>query len=158
MEPIRVCVVAAFEPLRRGLAGSLRSSADMTVVGEASSLEQLIGSETFRDADVVVMDAATGEDVPARDAYARINEWLPALRILFLGSRDAGRSIDADDLPLYMRLNTVGFLVKDGPTARLLDAVRLIAGGAFVCETDVIRHILTRLTHWATEGEDTRGG
>jgi DNA-binding NarL/FixJ family response regulator len=35
--------------------------------------------------------------------------------------------------------------------------VRLVASGTFVCETDLIRHILTRLTQWASYSADDAG-
>ena len=57
-----------------------------------------------------------------------------------------------------MRLNTVGFVLKDGPISRLEDAIRLLAAGTFVCETELIRHILTRLSQWATYSDEARNG
>ena len=59
-----------------------------------------------------------------------------------------------------MRLHTVGFLLKDGSTSRLIEAIRLVAQGTFVCETELIRHILTRLTQWASYSaeEPSRNG
>ncbi len=50
-------------------------------------------------------------------------------------------------------------LLKDGSTDRLIEAIRLIAAGTFVCEMDVIRHILTRLSQWASynEQQDSMG-
>ena len=50
----------------------------------------------------------------------------------------------------YMQLNTVGFILREGPTTRLINAVRLVANGTFVCETEVIKSILVRLMHWAS--------
>ena len=154
---IKVCVVAPFEPLRTGLAGTIGASEGVEVVAEAESLSDLPGHTVFREADVLVIDAdamlGTG-----RTTYAQLNEWLPELKVLFLGSRDDARNLTPDDLPAYMRLNTVGFLLKDGPVSRLVEAVRLVAAGTFVCETEMIRHILTRLSQWATYTEDSRNG
>jgi len=79
-----------------------------------------------------------------------LNEWLPAFKVLFLGNHEDARVISPDDLPLYMRLEATGFLLRDGTTARLLQAIRLIAAGTFVCETTVIKRIITRLSHWAS--------
>jgi DNA-binding NarL/FixJ family response regulator len=57
-----------------------------------------------------------------------------------------------------MRLETVGFIFKDGPASRLLEAIRLVNASTFVCETEVIRHILTRLSQWATYSEEGHNG
>jgi DNA-binding NarL/FixJ family response regulator len=155
---IKVCVVAAFEPLRLGLVGTIASVPDMEIVGEASSLPELITKSAFREAEVIVVDSDIVQGV-GRATYTQINEWLPSLKVLFLGTREDARSLSPDDIPSYMRLNTVGFMMKDGPTARLLDGIRLVASGTFVCETELIRHVLTRLTQWATyNGDEGRNG
>lgn len=146
---IRVCVVAGFEPLRMGLAKTLGSAPDMEIVGEATSLGDLVMHPGARDADVFVVDvdALAGA---AQGQVSQLNEWLPALKVLFLGNQEDARVISPDDLPLYMQLNTVGFILREGPTGRLINAVRLVANGTFVCETEVIKRILVRLMHWAS--------
>ena len=158
MSTIKVCVVAAFEPLRLGLVGTIGSVPDMEIIGEGSSLAEVITRSAFREADVLVVDSDVVAGV-GRTSYAQINEWLPALKVLFLGSREDARNLSPDDIPAYMRLNTVGFLMKDGPTSRLLEGIRLVASETFVCETELIRHVLTRLTQWASYGpEESRNG
>ena len=52
---------------------------------------------------------------------------------------------------------TVGLIYKTGGTERLLDATRVIAGGGFVCETEVIRRILTKLIDWTKDPTATNG-
>src|SRR3989454_851393 len=154
---IRVCVIAPFEPLRMGLVAAIGNAEGLKVIAEANSLSEVPGRTLFREADVIVVDsdAMLG---PGRMTYAQMDELLPTLKVLFLGSRDDARNVTPDDLPAYMRLNTVGFVLKDGPVSRLVEAVRLVAAGTFVCETEMIRHILTRLSQWATYTEDSRNG
>ena len=146
---IRVCIVAGFEPLRLGLVKTLGGAPDVEIVGETTNLGDLIIDPVLRDANVFVVDAdALGGT--AQGTVAQLNEWLPALNVLFLGNQEDARVISPDDLPGYMRLNTVGFLFRDGPTTRLIEAVRLVAQGVFVCEADVIKRILVRLMQWAS--------
>jgi DNA-binding NarL/FixJ family response regulator len=157
----RVCVVAPFEPLRAGLVSTLEETPDIEVLAATSTLGELVAMRGFKDADVTVIDSqALGGAGAEAAAYSQINEWLPALRILFIGTPEDTRNIRPEHIPAYMRLHTVGFLLKDGPTSRLVDAVRLVASGTFVCETDLIRHILTRLTQWASYSaeEPSRNG
>jgi DNA-binding NarL/FixJ family response regulator len=153
---IRVCVIAAFEPLRLGLVKTLASAPDLEIVGEATALSDLATNPNIRDADVFVVDV----DVLARGtggtAISNLNEWLPALKVLFLGNQEDARVISPDDLPLYMKLNTVGFLFREGSTLRLVQAVRLISQGTFVCEADVIKGILVRLMQWASMADTTQ--
>ena len=156
MEPIKVCIVAPFEPLRLGLVGTIGKVEDLKVVAEVSGLSDLVSKAAFRDADVILVDSDALQGA-GRDTYAQINEWLPALKVLFLGTREDAYNLSPDDIPAYMRLNTVGFILKDGPTERLLNAMRLVASGTFVCETELIRRVLIRLTHWASYDDESRG-
>ena len=152
---IRVCVIAGFEPLRLGLVKTLGSAPDIEVIGEAHALGDLVTNPNIREADVFVVDV----DVMVGGGQiggGQLNEWLPALKVLFLGNHEDARVISPDDLPVYMRLNTVGFILREGPTNRLIHAVRLVAQGTFVCETEVIKRILVRLMHWASYTDTTQ--
>jgi len=154
---IKLCVIAPYEPLRLGLCKLIDESEDLEMVAEASTLAELPGMGALREADVMVLDsdALLGA---GRVTYDRLDEWLPKLKVLFLGSRDDARALSPEDLPAYMQLNTVGFMLKDGPTSRLVDGIRLIASGTFVCEMELIRHILTRLSHWAMVTDEHTNG
>lgn len=155
----KVCVIVPFEPLRIGLVAELSSAPDIHVIADCQSLSEIITKAAFREADVLVVDsqAVLADNLAV---YTQMNEWLPALKVLFLGTQEDARNLRAEDIPVYMRLHTIGFMLKDGPTSRIIDGVRLVASGTFVCETELIRHILTRLTQWASySAEDsTRNG
>jgi DNA-binding NarL/FixJ family response regulator len=152
---IKVCIVAPFEPLRLGLIGTIGAAPDMEIVGHTGGLGELITMSALREADVlVVCSEALGGEGAGAPSYTLMNDWLPNLKVLFLGTRDDARNISPDQIPAYMQLNTVGFLLKDGPTSRLVEGIRLVASGTFVCETELIRHILTRLTQWASYSAD----
>jgi DNA-binding NarL/FixJ family response regulator len=155
----KVCVVVPFEPLRIGLVAELSTAPDIRVIGEFRDLSEIVGKPVFREADVMVIDsrAVLADNLAV---YSQIDEWLPTLKVLFLGTQEDARAIRAEDIPTYMKLHTVGFMLKDGPTTRIIDGVRLVASGTFVCETELIRHILTRLTHWASYSaeEPSRNG
>jgi DNA-binding NarL/FixJ family response regulator len=145
----KVCIVVPFEPLRIGLTAELSSAPDLRVIADCQTLSEIIPKAAFREADVLVVDSqAVLSDSLA--VYSQIYEYLPAMKVLFLGTREDYKSIRAEDIPVYMRLHTIGFMLKDGPTSRIIDGVRLVASGTFVCETELIRHILTRLTQWAS--------
>lgn len=157
MSEIKICIVAPFEPLRMGLVQAINDQPDMTVIGETDDLTGLVDMpQAFMEADVLVIDtlAVLGT---RRPTYDKINEWVPALKVLFMGTDEEARSITPEDLPAYMRLNTLGFLMKDGPMGRMFDAIRLINAGTFVCETSLIRHILVRLSQAAAYNAEGDG-
>ena len=153
---IRVCVIAAFEPLRLGLVKTLATAPDIEIVGEATALGDLITNANMREADVFVVDADVLAGGGGGATIGGLNEWRPALKVLFLGNQEDARVISPDDLPMYMRLNTVGFLLREGSTSRLVQAVRLVSQGTFVCEAEVIKRILVRLMEWASITDTTQ--
>jgi len=153
MSTIKVCVVAPFEPLRVGLVQAIQEAPDLEIAGEAHDLTDLVTMAGFREADVLLVDSIAVMGT-RRATYDKIDEWLPLLKVLFLGTQEDTRSISPEDIPAYMRLHTVGFLMKDGPTSRMVEAIRLVNSGTFVCETELIRHILVRLSQAATYTPD----
>ncbi len=148
-DAIRVYIVADFEPLRIGLADIISSGDSLRLVGQASSLEEMAADQGYRRADVLVVDMHTLNKANRDAMYQRLQEWVPDIKALFLGSAAEGAEITFETIPQAVHLHTFGFILKDGPADRLLRAIRLVASGAFVCETDVIKRILTRLTQWA---------
>ncbi len=155
-DKIKIYVVADFEPLRVGLSDTVANAPDMEVIGEASSLEAMACSEGYRRADVLAIDMQAVNQTSIPDIYNKLGEWFPALRVLFLGSHQDAQQISFDAIPMLMRLDTIGFLIKDGPADRLVQTIRLVASGQFVCESDVIKRILTRLTQWASYNPNGR--
>lgn len=156
-DTVKVYIVVDFEPLRAGLVPAISSAPDIEVVGSVASLDEMARDGGFREADVLLVDAAamTRADMP--QVQKRIAEWLPALRVLFLGTPEDARDLNPDDIPTYMSIGTIGFLYKAGDTTRLQEAIRLVSSGGFVCEADLIKRILTRLSQWASlPGDDTR--
>ena len=150
---MKVCVVAAYEPLRSGLARDIETAPDMDVIGIEPGLAELLDDTAISEADVIVVDVdALNRASPS--TLSRLSEWWSTLNVLFLGSREQARTINPADLPAYVNLNTVGFLLREGPTSRLLDVIRVVGAGSFVCESRVMRHILTRLSQWARDPDE----
>ena len=119
-ELLRVYVVAMFEPLHAGLASAISEAADMKLAGAASSLDEMASDDAYREADVIVMDvqAINRSQVPL--FYQRIGEWMPSMKMLFLGTELDARAISPDDIPTYMGLHTIGFIQMEGSVDRLL--------------------------------------
>jgi DNA-binding NarL/FixJ family response regulator len=149
-ESVRVCIVAEFEPLRAGLREAVAGAARMEVVEAHSSMTELLASGAYRSADVLVIDVDALGQANVEATYARLSEWLPALRVLFLGSAQDGRSITFEAIPMLMALESVGFIHKEGANDRVVSAISMIASGASVAEASVLKRILTRLSEGAS--------
>src|ERR1700674_3513092 len=99
----RVCVVVPFEPLRIGLVAELRTTPDIQVIGEFHDLSEILGKPAFREADVLILDsqAVLADNLAV---YSKIDEWLPTLKVLFLGTAEDARAIRPEHIPVYMKL------------------------------------------------------
>jgi DNA-binding NarL/FixJ family response regulator len=151
MSETRVYLVADFEPLRVGLTRLIEAQPDLKLLGATRTMEEMASDDRFKEAHVIVIDADSFNRADLPTVYRKIGEWIPGLQLLFIGTESDARALHAEDIPMYMGLKAVGFVIKGGDGERLLQAIRLVGAGAFVCEMGVIRHILTRLTHWANE-------
>jgi DNA-binding NarL/FixJ family response regulator len=152
---ISVYVIVDFEPLREGLIRSISNAPDMEVAGYAPTLETMLQDGAFPEANVLVVDMQTLNLSDRESIYRRLVEWVPAMKVLFLGSPQEAQGIDFESVPQAMSLHTIGLLLKNGSGERVMEAIRLIASGVFVCEAEVIRHMLTRLTQWASYEPET---
>lgn len=144
--PLSVHLVAQYEPLRMGLAHMIDRDPDLRVLSLSPTLTMMAGGDAFRDADVIVADVDSLDAEDAASLNARIGEWIPGMKMLFLGSEGDSQSVQPQHLPLLMSLGTLGFVQKSGSSERLGHAIKLVASGVFVCEIDVIRNILRGLT------------
>src|SRR2546428_80652 len=111
---LNVYVVAGFETLRRGITNLIERERSTNLVGEASSLEQMARDEGCLSADVLVIDADVVSRSGMSELYERLGEQISSLKMLFLGGRRDAGAIGFEDIPLLMRVETIGLIAQDG--------------------------------------------
>jgi DNA-binding NarL/FixJ family response regulator len=120
---IRVAIFDDLALFREGLRSLLEVHADIEVVGEASNGEEAIAVAKSLRPDVVLMDLR----MPVLDGIAatrRLCEPRASCRVIALTTFDDDESVfDA------LRAGAVGYLLKDVPSERLLEAIRAAARG-----------------------------
>ena len=122
-EPIRIAIVDDDPMVRTGLGLILGGDPGITIVAEAVDGEDALRVVGEHRPDVILMDIR----MPRRDGLSATEAILATPdppRILVL------TTFDADDPVLKaLRAGAAGFLLKDTPPARLVEAVRAVAAG-----------------------------
>ena len=136
-DPITVVIADDLQLLRAGFRVVLEAEPDITVVGEAGDGRTAVDIVLRRRPDVVLMDIRMPE----------LNGLEAAQRILSEpGSTTAVLMLTTFDLNEYvyeaLRIGASGFLLKDGPADRLLDAVRVAAGGDALLAPSITRRLI----------------
>ena len=149
---IRVLLAEDQAMVRGALSALLSLEEDIEVIAEVGRGDEVVLVARSVQPDVALLDIEMpgGGGLSAAQA---LHECLPSCRVVILTT--FGRS---GFLRRAMEGGAVGFLLKDAPADDLPDAIRLLAAGTFVCETELIRHILTRLSQWATYSDEARNG
>lgn len=148
-EPIRLAIVDDDPMVRAALGMMLGGNSGITVVGEASDGEEALTLVSDSGASVVLMDIR----MPVRDGLSATELLLkadPSLKVIVL------TTFDADDMVLRaLRLGAAGFMLKDTPPARLVEAVRSVAAGEPMLSPSVTAQLIAAVTD-TEEGSDDR--
>ncbi|MBZ5732948.1 response regulator transcription factor [Nocardioides sp. TRM66260-LWL] len=137
--PVRVLLVDDDPLVRSALGLMLGGRADLRVVGEAGDgLEALEAAERLTP-DVVLMDIRMPR-LDGLEATRRLQERGEAPHVIVL------TTFDADDQVVgALGAGADGFLLKDTPPARLVEAVLAVAAGEPMLSPSVTRTLIERL-------------
>ncbi|WP_307861970.1 response regulator transcription factor [Nocardioides sp. SYSU D00065] len=139
-QPIRLAVVDDDPMVRAALKMMLGGSSGITVVAEAEDGEEALRVVPTSGADVVLMDIR----MPVRDGLSATEELRrthPDLKVIVL------TTFDTDDMVLRaLRIGAAGFLLKDTPPARLVEAIRTVASGQPMLSPSVTAQLIAAVT------------
>jgi len=147
---IRVVIADDQELVRTGFRLILDLAPDMEVVGEAGDGETCTQAVAREKPDVVLMDVQM-PGVDGIEATRRIVASGSSTRVLVL------TTFDVDDYVVRaLRAGAAGFLLKDAPRERLLDAIRRVADGDAVLTSAVTRRLIERMLRGVPSAEPLR--
>ncbi|MGH2946793.1 MAG: response regulator [Solirubrobacteraceae bacterium] len=115
--PVRVLVADDHRLMREGTAALLRLDERIEVVGLAADGREAIALAERRRPDVALVDLVMPE-VGGIEACAALRQRLPGLEVLILTVSER-----EDDLYAALRVGAAGYLLKDMPPAKLVEAV-----------------------------------
>ncbi|MCZ9346510.1 response regulator transcription factor [Streptomyces sp. TRM76130] len=139
--PIRVFLLDDHEVVRRGVHDLLDDEPDITVVGEAATVEQALVRVPALRPQVAVLDVRLpdGDGVSlCRDLRSR----MPELACLMLTSFD-----DEEALLDSIMAGASGYVLKQIQGSDLVSAVRTVAAGRSLLDPSATARLMARLRH-----------
>jgi DNA-binding NarL/FixJ family response regulator len=140
MTAVRVLLVDDQTLFRAGLRTLLSTRPEIEVVGEAGNGEEALAIAAKARPDVVLMDLK----MPVLDGVAatrRLRVALPSCRVVAL------TTFEDDELVFeVLRAGAVGYLLKDAPIERLVEAMLAAARGESVLQPSVASKVIAELS------------
>jgi len=137
MTPIRLLIVDDQALFREGLRTLLSVQPGLEVVGEAGNGEEALRQAAALHPDVILMDL----QMPVMDgasATRQLKSRQPSAKVIVLTTFD-----DEENVFEGLRAGAVGYLLKDTPSARLVEAIRLAARGESFLEPSVAAKVVS---------------
>ena len=135
---IRVLLVDDDALVRAGLTMMLDGTNGIEVVGEAADGDQVPAAVDAHAPDVVLMDLR----MPRTDgitATRRLRARPRAPEVIVLTTFDADENVLGG-----LRAGASGFLLKDSPPARIVEAIRRVAAGDPILSPEITRRLMDR--------------
>ncbi|MCP2097162.1 MULTISPECIES: response regulator transcription factor [Actinosynnema] len=136
---IRLLLVDDDPLVRAGLAWMLGGTPGVEIVGEASDGAEALRAVREKRPDVVLMDIRMPNlDGLTATERLRRTEHPPEVIVL--------TTFDTDEhLLRALRVGAAGFLLKDTPPPRIVEAVRAVAAGEPMLSPSVVRQLIARV-------------
>jgi len=138
-KPLRILIVDDHIMLREGLVSLIKPQPDFEVVGEAGSVAEAIQLANDLKPDLVLMDFGL-PDGTGLDATKAILEVHPDTKIVFLTVHEAD-----DDLFAAIRYGAKGYLLKNVPVSKMLQALRGMGRGEAPLSREMTSRVLAEL-------------
>ena len=147
--PISVVLVDDDAMVRTALSMILGAAPEITVVGQAEDGRQALSVIAEHSPDVVLMDIRMPrlDGLSATDALVRSGS--PS-KVVVLTTFDAD-----DDVMRALQHGADGFLLKDTPPDRIVEAVRLVAAGQSILSPSVTAGVLASVRDARRAGDDS---
>jgi DNA-binding NarL/FixJ family response regulator len=130
---IKILIADDQAMVREGFGALLAAQPDMVVVGDAPDGETAVAKSRALDPDVVLMDIR----MPVLDGIEATRRLAGGPKVLIL------TTFDLDDYVYEaLRAGASGFLLKDAPSADLINAVRVVAAGDALLAPSVTRRLI----------------
>jgi DNA-binding NarL/FixJ family response regulator len=136
-EPVRVAVVEDLEQTRRGLAALIGGTPGYRVMGAFGSMEEALRRLDGEPPDVALLDIGL-PGMSGIEGVRRLKARHPGVQILML-------TVYADNDHVFEAIcaGACGYLLKDTPPTRLLEAIRELHEGGAPMSPEIARKTVT---------------
>ncbi|HET9421800.1 MAG TPA: response regulator transcription factor [Nocardioides sp.] len=142
---IRLVLVDDHPVVRAGLRALIDGQEDLSVVGEADSLETAVAVVEAQRPDVVLMDLSLGPTTPGgAEVTARLRALPYPPEVLVVTTYDT-----ESDILRVLDAGARGYLLKDAPPDELFAGIRATARGETVLAPTVAATLVRRTSHAA---------
>jgi DNA-binding NarL/FixJ family response regulator len=136
---LHVTIVEDDRTTREGLAALISGTSDQQCVGLYSSVEEALQAPDASRADVILLDIDL-PGVPGSQGVRLLRKRWPSTEVLML-------TVYADETKVFESIcnGAVGYLLKNTPRPKLLDAIREAATGGAPMSPEVARRVVATL-------------
>lgn len=138
--PIRVLIVDDHGVVRAGLRLFLSGTADLEVVGEASTGQEAIAQAEALHPEVILMDLVMGE-MDGIEATRQIKQRHPDIAIVALTS-----FVDESMVTEAIQAGAIGYLLKDARPAEVVETIRAAHQGEVRLHPEALKRLTRAMT------------
>jgi DNA-binding NarL/FixJ family response regulator len=138
--PIRVLIADDHGVVRAGLRLFLSGTADLEVVGEASTGQEAIAQAEALHPEVILMDLVMGE-VDGIEATRQIKQRHPDIAVVALTS-----FVDESKVTEAIQAGAIGYLLKDARPAEVVETIRAARQGEVRLHPEALKRLTRAMT------------
>ena len=145
--PIQVAIVEDRDETREGLARLIDTSPGFATVGRFASMEDALAKIQHNAPDVLLTDIGL-PGISGIEGVRRFLERFPKLQILML-------TVYGDDDHVFEAIcaGASGYLLKDTPPQRLIEALGELVGGGAPMSPEIARKVVSMFTRFVPRGD-----
>ena len=150
MNPKKTLMIVDDHPLfREGLKAIISRNADLEIVGETGTGQEALKlAENFKP-DMVVMDISL-PDTNGIELTKDIKKLSPATRVLIVSVHSK-----IDYITAAFQAGATGYVVKDAPSAKILQALELVSQGEYFLDGSVSYQVVKKLSEFPEQKAKT---
>src|SRR5215472_481144 len=143
--PIRVLIVDDHGVVRAGLRLFLSGTAELSVVGEASTGQEAIAQAEALHPEVILMDLVLGE-VDGIEATRQIKQRHPDIAIVALTS-----FVDESKVTEAIQAGAIGYVLKDARPAEVVETIRAARQGEVRLHPEALKRLTRAMSAPSTD-------